>query len=245
MSFSASGLPDSVQRRRLLMPQCFSTRRVKARSFSTFCWMWIWAVSSRASSSGVCSAGLERGGSVDQEVSVLLVTGDVEAGAESENADGLGAQPPIVVGEVEGGGIEIGVGVVLVAAGGEAKGAECGIVALLGPELPVHLELVGHVVVELLGGFGDGGVDEFVGCFDGGIDWDGGVEVGRGRLDVDALVGGRLGEVNGIGGGSGDTLGADQCKLAQDAGKRGGKGLQAEVGIPEAEIEAVCHGGLF
>ena len=31
---------------------------------------------------------------VDQEVAVLLVTGDVEAGAEAEDADGVGAQPP-------------------------------------------------------------------------------------------------------------------------------------------------------
>ena len=36
MSFSASGSPDSVQSRRLEMPQCFSTKRVKARSISTF-----------------------------------------------------------------------------------------------------------------------------------------------------------------------------------------------------------------
>ena len=35
MSFWARGSPDSVQRRRLLMPQFFSTDRVKARSFST------------------------------------------------------------------------------------------------------------------------------------------------------------------------------------------------------------------
>src|ERR1035441_8369117 len=36
ISFSARGSPDSVQRRRLEMPQFFSTRRVKARSFSMF-----------------------------------------------------------------------------------------------------------------------------------------------------------------------------------------------------------------
>ena len=110
----------------------------------------------------------------------------------------------VVVGVVEGGGIEIGVGVVLVAAGGEAKGAECGIVALLGPELPAHLELVGHVVVELLGGFGDGGFDKCVGGVGGWIDWG----VGRlaGGVDIDALVGGGLGEVDGIGGGSGDAF---------------------------------------
>ena len=47
MSFSARGSPDSVQSRRLEMPQFFSTSRVKARSFSMFCWMWSWASSSR------------------------------------------------------------------------------------------------------------------------------------------------------------------------------------------------------
>src|SRR5208283_4771172 len=31
---------------------------------------------------------------VDQEVAVLLVSGDVEARAEAEDADGVGAQPP-------------------------------------------------------------------------------------------------------------------------------------------------------
>ena len=51
MSFSARGSPDSVQRRRLEMPQCFSTERVKARSFSTFCWTRLAVSSSRDSSS--------------------------------------------------------------------------------------------------------------------------------------------------------------------------------------------------
>jgi glycyl-tRNA synthetase beta chain len=39
MSFSARGSPDSVQSRRLEMPQFFSTSSVNASSFSTFCWM--------------------------------------------------------------------------------------------------------------------------------------------------------------------------------------------------------------
>ena len=37
-----------------------------------------------------------------------------------------------------------------------------GLVVFGGPELPPHLELVGHVVVELLGGFGDGVFDDGV-----------------------------------------------------------------------------------
>ena len=236
------------------MPQFFSTRRVKARSFSTFCWMWICAVSSRASSSGVCSAGEESGGLGTQGESMPKSTSrwpfcsypaTSKLRAEAEDADGVGAQPPGGAGGAGGEGVEIGVGVVLVAAGGEAKAAVCRLLVLGGPELPAHLELVRHVVVELLGGLGDGGVDEFVEGVGGGIDWDGGVEVRGGGIGVDALVGGRLGEVDGIGGGGGDTLGADLGELAQDPGKRGRQGLQAEVGIPEAEIEAVCHGGSF
>ena len=64
-------------------------------------------------------------------------------------------------------------------------------------------------------------------------------------IDVDALVGGGLGEVDGVGGGGGDTLSADQGELAQHAGERAGQGFQAEVGVPEAEIEAVGHDGSF
>ena len=61
-----------------------------------------------------------------------------------------------------------------------------------GPELPAHLELVGHVVVELLGGFADGVLDGGVGFVGWGCDfgWLGGGA--GGGIDVDALVGGRL-----------------------------------------------------
>ena len=70
------------------------------------------------------------------------------------------------------------------------------VVILLGsPELPLHLELVGHVVVELLGGLGDGVFD------DGGFGVFGAVVV-----DVDALVGGGFGEADGVDSGGGDTL---------------------------------------
>ena len=45
---------------------------------------------------------------VDQQVAVLLVSGDVEAGAEAEDADGVGAQPPGGAGGAGGEGVEIG-----------------------------------------------------------------------------------------------------------------------------------------
>ncbi len=44
-----------------------------------------------------------------------------------------------------------------------------------GPEVPADLELVGHVVVELLGGFGYGGLEEAVGFSGGGGDFGRGV----------------------------------------------------------------------
>ena len=254
MSFSARGLPDSAQRRRLEMPQFFSTRRVKARSFSTFCWMWICAVSSRASSSGDCSAGVVSGGLGAQGESMPKLTSrwpfcsypaTLKRGpkprmrtvwARSRQAEPGG---PGKRGRRDRGRRRPRRG------WRRSQGGCMQAPALGGPELPAHLELVCHVVVELLGGLGDGGIDEFVEGVGGGIDWDGGVEVRGDGIGVDALVGGRLGEVDGIGGGGGDTLGSDLGELAQNAGKRVGQGLQAEVGIPEAEIEAVCHGGSF
>ena len=72
---------------------------------------------------------------VDADVAVLFEAGVVEAGAEAEDADGAGFVAPE--------GVELGVG-----GGG---GGDVG-----GPEVPLHLELDGHVVVEVLGGFGDG-----------------------------------------------------------------------------------------
>jgi hypothetical protein len=116
-----------------------------------------------------------------------------------------------------------------------------------GPEQPAHLELEGHVVVELLGGLGDGGLDDGVGGVEGGVGERAGRDAGRGGFgdDVDALVGGRLGEVNGIGRGGGDALLADHGELAHDSGERGGQRLQTEVGIPEAEVEAVGHQSSF
>jgi hypothetical protein len=97
---------------------------------------------------------------VDADVAVLVEAGVVELGAEAEDADGGGLLLP--------GGVE--------AAGFEGVG---GVVDDGGPELPLHLELVGHVVVELLGGLGDGGFDEGVGGVFGAL-----------VVDVDALVDG-------------------------------------------------------
>ena len=60
------------------------------------------------------------------------------------------------------------------------------------PEIPAHLELVGGIVVELLGGLG-------YGVFDDG----GGGVLGAVVVDVDALVGGGFVEADGVGGGGG------------------------------------------
>ena len=87
MSFSARGSPDSVQSRRLEMPEFFSTDRVKARSISTFCWMCFWASSSRASSSSSKTHGRVET-EVDADVAVLFVSRLVELGAEADDLDG-------------------------------------------------------------------------------------------------------------------------------------------------------------
>jgi hypothetical protein len=148
---------------------------------------------------------------VDADVAVLFEGGVVELGAEAEDADGRGLELPE---GVEGGGF------------GDLRGAEVG-----GPELPAHLELVGHVVVELFGGLGDGVFD------DGG----GGV-FGAVVVDVDALVGGGLGEADGIGRGCGDAgVFADEGELTHDRDHGRGEGVEAEVGEPEAKVELIGH----
>ena len=114
---------------------------------------------------------------VDADVAVLFVGGVVEVGAEAEDADG--------------GGFELPEGVELrLRFGWLPDGVGVG-----GPELPAHLELVGHVVVELLGGFG-------YGVFDDG----GGGVFGAVVVDVEALVGGGFVEADGVDGGGGDAL---------------------------------------
>ena len=181
------------------MPQCFSTDRVKARRISMFCWMrrevcsswrswgfrfvvgvgvWI-AVGVEA----VVFGGVEGPGGVEAEVyadvAVLFVAGVFEVGAEADDADGAGFEAPE--------GVELGLG----GCGGGDVGC---------PECPAHLELDGHVVVEVLGGFGDGVFD------DGTLGV--GVFLGAGVVDVEALVGGGLGEGDGIDGGGGYALGS-------------------------------------
>jgi hypothetical protein len=162
---------------------------------------------------------------VDADVAILFEAGVVEGGAEAEDADGGGLELPE---GVEGGGVFVGIG------GGGVSGFG-------GPEAPAHLELVGHVVVELLGGFGDGGLDDGAG---GVLIFFGAVVV-----DVDALVGGGFVEADGIDGGGGDALalriaaGADDSELTHDRDEGVGEGLEAEVGEPETEVELIGHRG--
>ena len=152
---------------------------------------------------------------VDANVAVLLVGGGVEVGAEADDADGAGLEPPESIELV----------------GGAGCGRDVG-----GPEVPAHLELVGEVVMELLGGLGDGVFDD--GVF--GVAGFGGTFV----VDEDALVGGGFGEADGVDGGDGDSLvflAADKGELAEDADERGREGLEAEVGKPETEVELIGH----
>ena len=159
----------------------------------------------------------------------MFEAGGVELGAEADDADGAGFELP--EGVEAGGGVE---GVVFVC--GRVVGAAGA--GVRGPETPGHFELVGDVVVELLGGFGDGVLD------DGG----GGVLVVFGAWvgDVEALVDGGFGEGEGVGGGGLDAFAcgraAELGELAHDAGEGGGQGLEAEVGEPETEVELVGHG---
>ncbi len=171
---------------------------------------------------------------VDADVAVLGEAGVVEVGAEADDLDSGGVGSP--EGVEAGSGVAIGVGFGVVAG---AAGA-----GVWGPEVPLHLELVGHVVVEVFGGFGDGGLD------DGG----GGVlTLGRaGVVDVEALVGGGFRERDGVGGGGRDALAlgeaggragaADDRELAHDGDERCGEAFEAEVWKPEAEVELIGHG---
>ena len=139
---------------------------------------------------------------VDADVAVLIEAGVVELGAEAEDADGGGFEGP--------GGLQ----------------AFCAVGDRGCPETPLHLELIGHVFVELLCGFGDGVLDERV----GGV-------FGAGVVDVDALVGGRFGEADRVDGGGGDAaLFADEGELAQHGDERGGKRFKAKVREPEAQV---------
>lgn len=164
---------------------------------------------------------------VDADVTVLIEAGVVEGGAEAYDADGGGTELPervelALVGEVE----------CFFFARFEDRprgGADLG-----RPEPPAHFELVGHVVVVLLGGFGDGAFDEGTGCV--------GVFLGTVVVDVDALVGWGFGEGDGVDGGDGDAfVSTDKGELAEDGDERGGKGLEAEVREPETKVKLIGH----
>ena len=182
---------------------------------------------------------------VDEDVAVLLIARDVKERAEAEDADGVGAQAPGRVGVEEvGRALLFVVGLLVGLDGpGEAEAGADGVGWLGGPELPTHLELVGHVVVKLLGGLGDGGLNGGVGGGGVRVHLGGQARVGAGGFGVEALVGGGFGEVNGIRAGSNDAAASDDGELAHDAGEGAGERFQAEVGVPEAEVEAVGHWG--
>ena len=149
---------------------------------------------------------------VDADVTVLLEGGVVEGGAEAEDADGGGRGLPE---EVEFCAFD---------------GLRC----LGEPEVPLHLELVGGVLVEEFGGFGDSVVN------DGG----GGVFIfrGAGIKDELALIDRGLGEADRIGSGGGDAGQAgDAGELTHDRDERGGERGKTEVGEPEGEIELIGH----
>ena len=253
------------------MPQFFSTRSVKARSFSTFLFDF----------GGIRFAegfvledprGIEA--ELDADVAVLVVGAGVEVGAEADDADAGGGELPVerafggqdfgfgaaglferedVAGwrvesgfdvVMEAGLVEDGFEGLLVLVGG--GGVVFGVVGAWGfglrlPEEPAHFELVGGVVVELLGGFGDG-------VFDDGVLDVGGV-FGALVVDEDALIDGGLCPVDGVGGSGGDAaelaggfaFSGDGGELAENARQRRWEGLQAEVGEPEAEVELVGH----
>lgn len=147
---------------------------------------------------------------VDADVAVLVEAGVVELWPEAEDANGRGLLTPE---RIESCGT--GFGLEITDWGG--------VLDVWSPELPTHLELVGGVFVELLGGFGYGVLD------DGGF----GVAAFFGTVvvDVDALVGWRFGEAERIGGGGYDALGfgrgagrcADGGELAHNRNQSGGQ----------------------
>ena len=65
---------------------------------------------------------------------------------------------------------------------------------------------------------------------------------GAGVVDVDALVGGSFGEVDGVGRGGGDAvLFGDDGELAENGGEGLGEVVEAEVGEPEAQVKLIGH----
>ena len=216
MSFSARGSPDSVQRRRLEMPQCFSTERVKARSFSMFCWTRLAVSSSRDSSS--FEGWLRR-----------------SRECRGRSRRGCGRSVRRSRGRSWGRSRRCG--------RGWARGARW---------------------CRGRRGWARGprGASAFRTrrrCRRGAVRWlrrrrFRGVRRRRRRLralvvDVNALVDGGLGPVDGIGAGGGDAgelgLGAafagDGDELTEHADERVGEGLETEVREPKAEVELIGH----
>ena len=132
---------------------------------------------------------------VDADVAVLLEAGVVELRTEAQDFDA--------------GGLEFPKGV--------EGGPFCNLIGarVRSPEFPAHLELVGHVIVELFGGLGDCVFDDGARGVFGSV-----------VVDVDALVGGGLGETDGINAGSGDAgVFADSSELAHDRDHCRGEGV--------------------
>lgn len=99
------------------------------------------------------------------------------------------------------------------------------------PEVPAYLEFIGHIVMELLGCFGDSVFNKRVV-----------IGLRAVIVDIDALPRWSFIEADGIDRSRGDAfVPADDLKLAQYAGKRAGQCLKAEVWKPHAEIELVGH----
>ena len=149
---------------------------------------------------------------VDTDVAVLLEGGVIEGGAEAEDADRGWRRLPE---EVEFCAFDL-------------------FRRFRKPEIPLHLELVGGVLVEEFGGFGYGVVD------DGG----GGVCGLRGARVEDelALVDGGLGKADRVGGGRGDARKAgDAGELTHDRDERGWERGETEVGEPEGKVELIGH----
>ena len=165
---------------------------------------------------------------IDADVAVAFVGAVVELRAEADDADAGGFEAPGAV-ELRGQAAAIEV----------VRGGEAG---LGHPEAPAHFELVGGVLVELFGGFGDGVFDA------GGFGVVGGL--GAVVVDVDALVHGGFGPVDGKGAGGVDARviaafdagRGDLGELAQNADYGLGQRGEAKVRVPETQEKLVGHG---
>lgn len=142
---------------------------------------------------------------VDADVAVLLEGRVVELRAEAGDLDRCGLQLPGSV---------------------QAFAGDDGL-----PQLPLHLKLVGGVVVQAFGRFGDGVLCQ-------------GLFAGFGTVveHEDALEDGRLIPSQRDGGRDADAIvAADLAELLQDGDELLRQGSETEVWEPEAEIELICH----